>query len=75
MVFVSGWFESESGAVMFEASGSGLFECAMQMVKKFGGDAVGVDREADVESADFASEAMFWRAYDRAVDDRKRGAA
>lgn len=74
MVVIDGWFESERGAVLFQASGAGLYEAAMQMVKRFGGDAVGVDREAEIGTAfPGDSEAGFWRFYDQIVAQRKGG--
>lgn len=74
MIYVSGWFESDCGAVQFEASGENVDAAALQMVKRFGDDAVGVDREAEVDSLVpdavgivLSGEYRFWRSYDRQV--------
>lgn len=70
-VMVAGWFESDAGAEVFCVDGMNINEAAENFYEAYGADAVGVDREADVDwlfaDAPIAvnMEYRFWAAVDR----------
>jgi len=53
MSYISGWFESEEGAVLFEYEGITDFEAlAFRLYLDFGDDCCGVDMEVEGEYTD-----------------------
>ena len=53
MSYISGWFESEEGAVLFEYEDITDFEAlAFRLYLDFGGDCAGVDMEVEGEYLD-----------------------
>lgn len=53
MSYISGWFESEEGAVLFEYEGITDFEAlAFRLYLDFGDDCAGVDMEVEGEYLD-----------------------